>query len=444
MDHLRHYDVIVAGGGPAGVTAAMTAARNGAKTLLIERDGYLGGMATGASIPAFCTFTNGKETVVQGIGLEILEELKQITWRSPFYDRRPDRTEGLDWLPIDAEALKLVLDRMVSASGVQILLHTSLIGCKADGGWICELEIHNKSGLGKISADVYIDCTGDGDLAALSGCETEFGDEKGQVQGGTLCFKIANFDTERFLAYAKEAGEDGNLSRAVEKAKKDGVFPEDEVKVAGIALPCPGMATFNFGHVFGWNPVNGDSVTRAEIAARERLPELMHFIRSYVPGAEESVLACSGPNIGVRESRRVRGRYYLTEADYKRRADFEDSIAYYSYPIDFHASSGSASAEKEALYQSSRYAPGESYGIPYRCLLPAGVDNLLVAGRTVSCDRAMQASLRVMPACFAMGQAAGTAAALAVRKGISVPKVAAPELRQLLKEQGCYIKQSEN
>lgn len=440
MSSQKSYDVIVVGGGPSGVAAAIASARNGAKTLIVEKDGYLGGMATGASIPAFCTFTDGRETIVRGIGLEIVEALKKSSWKSPFYDRKPGRIEGLDWLPIDGEALKLVLDRMVTESGCGILFHTALVDCRATEGHIAELTVFNKSGLQSLTADCYIDCTGDADLAAMSGCKTAYGDERGQVQGGTLCFKIANFCTDKFLAYAKETGENGNLRVAVKKAMENGDFPAGEVKVAGISLPAPGMAVFNFGHVFGIDPLNGFSMTEAELTARARLPELMRFIRTYVPGAEEAVLAYSGPNMGVRESRRIKGKYCLTMEDYMKRADFEDSIGYYAYPVDFHASDPAKAEEMEKRYQETRYAVGESYGIPYRCLLPEGAENLLAAGRIISCDRSMQASVRVMPACFATGQAAGTAAAMAAKSGISVQKVDVKELRGVLRAQGCYLR----
>lgn len=443
---MNQYDVIVAGGGPAGTAAAIASARNGARTLLIEQNGYLGGMATGASIPAFCTYTDGIQTIIRGIGLEILENLKGITWRSPFYDRKPGRIEGMDWLPIDSEALKLVLDQMVTDSGCQVLFHTSLVDCevsKTEGETrIDKLVIHNKSGLQNVSADTYIDGTGDADLADLAGCRTEYGDEHGQVQAGTLCFKVANFDTKRFMEYAEKAGETGNLSKAVECAMAANDFPEGEVKVAGIALPSPGMASFNFGHIFGGiNPVNGADMTRAEMQSRKKLPELMRFIRTYVPGAEDAVLAFSGPNVGVRESRRICGRYRMTMEDYEKRADYQDSIAYYSYPVDMHGAKAGDSKELELNYQQTRYRSGESYGIPYRCLVPESTKNLLAAGRSISCDRAMQASLRVMPACFAMGQAAGTAAAMAAQEGIGVAEVDTVRLRRTLKQQGAYLKE---
>lgn len=440
MKKQEHYDVVVVGGGPAGVAAAIASARNGADTVLIEKDGYLGGMACGASIPAFCTYTNGVETVIRGIGLEILEEMKKYSWKSPFYDDKPDRIEGLDWVPVDTEVLKRVLDELVLSSGCKLMLHTTLVSCHQENNQVTKLFVCNKSGLMEILGDVFIDCTGDGDLAAMAGCSMEYGDENGQVQGGTLCFKVANFDTEKFMDYARQVGENGNLEQAVQRAKADGKFPSGEIKVAGMTLPSLGMASFNFGHVFGWNPVDGVSMTEAEVQARKKLPELLEFIRSYVPGAERAVLAFSGPNIGIRESRRLYGRYRLTIEDYEQRADFADSIAYYAYPVDIHASCASDVADKEKTYQATRYRPGEVYGIPYRCLLPLEMENLLVAGRSVSCDRAMQASLRVMPACFAMGQAAGTAAAMAVSLRLKATELDADHLRTALAEQGVYLK----
>lgn len=434
-----YFDVVVAGGGPAGAAAAIACARNGAKTLLLEKNGFLGGMATGGAVPAFCTFTDGEKVIVRGIGLEILEKLKERTWRSPFYDRKKGRIEGLDWLPIDSEALKSVLDEMTTSSGCELLFHTTLIGCREEKGQIKSLIIHNKSGLQAVEAHTYIDCTGDGDLAAMSGCITEMGDEEGQVQGGTLCFKVANFNTEKFLEYAKAAGENGNLIKAVTRAREQGDFPEGESKVAGIALCSPGTASFNFGHVYDWNPVNGESLTKAELTSRQYLPRLMNFIRTYVPGAEEAVLAASGPDMGVRESRRVRGKYYMTLEDYLRRADFADAIGYYSYPVDIHGARGTDS-KLEQQYRDTAYKPGESYGIPFRCLIPEGVENLLMAGRQVSCDRYMQASLRVMPACFLMGQAAGTAAAIAVKEQVPAGEVDGEKLRETLRNQGCYLR----
>lgn len=439
---MKEYDVIVAGGGTAGCAAAIAAARNGAKTLLVESAGYLGGMATNAAVPAFCPFTNGKELLIRGIGLEILERLKKICYVSPFYDEKPDRIRDFDWVPVDAEALKLVLDEMITENGIQVLYHTTVIDVECADNRIQSLTLHNKSGACRVKGRIVIDCSGDADVAAMAGFPCEFGDEDGLVQSATLCFKIGNFNVGRFMKYAEEVNETGNLTVACSTAKAAGDFPEGEQKVAGIAIYADGMASLNFGHVYRINPLNGEDLTRAEIEARRKLPELMRFLRKYVPGAEHAVLASSGPHIGLRESRRIVGEYQMTVDDYYRRADFPDAIAYYSYPIDLHAAKQDLEESEEAkqLYHTSKYRNGEAYAIPYRSLLPKKAKNLLAAGRIISADRAILASVRVMPACFATGQAAGTAAALCCKEGKNPYEISPEELRTVLKHQGVYLR----
>lgn len=436
----QQYDVIVAGGGPAGTAAAVSAARAGADTLLIERAGYLGGMATDGRVPAFCTFTDGKVLEVGGVGLEILQAMQAEMWRSPFYDEKPGRDFAYDWVPVDAEVLKRVLDALVQGSGCDLALHTTLAEVRRTGRRVTGLRLATAAGIREVRAAQYIDCTGNALLAHGAGAACLCGDEQGRVQAATLCFQIANFDTERFLDYAKREGENGNLQKASARAIAEGKFPAGETQVAGIALPAPGTATLNFGHVFDFDPFTPEGLTRAETEARRALPELLAFLRGYVPGAENAQLVGSGPSIGIREGRRIEADYMLTRADYERRADFADAVGYYSYPIDLHA----ARREESALtghgdYETSRYAPGERYGIPYRSLIARDMDNLLAAGRIIGADRAALASARVMPACFLTGQAAGTAAALCAMQKIDLRKLNPAALRQALKAAGAVL-----
>ena len=436
----EQYDVIVAGGGPAGVAAAVSAARCGADTLLIEKAGYLGGMATDAHIPAFCTFTDGKALEVGGVGLEILQAMQARMWRSPFYDAKPGRDFAYDWVPIDTEILKAVLDALVQQSGCAPALHPMLAEVCREGRAVTALRLATPAGMCTVRAAQFIDCTGNALLAHGAGAECLCGDESGRVQAATLCFQIANFDTERFLAYAKETGENGNLSKASARAIADGKFPAGETQVAGIALTTPGTATLNFGHVFDFDPFTSEGMTRAELEARRALPGLMAFLREYVPGAENAVLIGSGPSIGIRESRRIAADYMLCRADYDRRADFDDAIGYYSYPIDLHAARQAEGAMSgHGDYESSRYAPGERYGIPYRSLIVRDLDNVLAAGRIIGADRAAQASVRVMPACFLTGQAAGTAAALCAKAHTDLRKLNIEQLKQTLKDAGAIL-----
>ncbi|MDF2589619.1 MAG: FAD-dependent oxidoreductase [Anaerocolumna sp.] len=440
MNYTKEYDLIVAGGGPAGIGAALSAARNGIKVLLIERAGFLGGMATNAAVPAFCPYTDGEKVIISGIGLEILNLMKQESYKSPFYDNKEGRLKEYDWVPIDPEILKRVSEQLVIKSGCDILLHTVVTGVTVLNGMIKSVNVHNKGGNLSIHANYFIDCTGDADLVAMSGGEYEYGDELGLVQAGTLCFRIANFDTDRFMEYARENGEDGNLNVAVKKAKENNEFPKDERYVAGIALQADGMAGLNFGHVYHFNPLDGADLTRAEIEARSRLPEFMNFLKKYVPGAEHAVLASSGPMIGLRESRRIKGDYKLTKEDYYNRANFSDTIARYSYPIDIHAATPNHDDyEANREYVTSKYKIGEAYSIPYRALIPVGFSNLLVAGRTISSDRAMMGSVRVMPACFATGEAAGVAAAICSNKTIDFRTISIKELQEKLMKQGAIL-----
>lgn len=436
------YDVVVLGGGPAGVAAGIAAARNGARTLIVEANGYFGGMTTHGNLPAFCPFSDGEKPIIRGIGLELLNELSERCWYSPFYPRYKGGKKNVDWFPIDSELFKLILDEKVTQSGCHVMLHTQVIDCVRENDIIRQVTLFHAGGKETVEADVFIDCTGDALLAAAAGCDIEVGDENGDVQSATLCFKVANFDSDRFAAYAKEAGEGGNLFNACNRAIAEGAFITGETKVSGVTLPSPGTAVFNFGHIFGINPLDAANMTRAEMDARAQLPLLMDFLHKYVPGAEEAVLVSSGPMLGIRESRRVMGEYVLNIDDYYHRADFDDAIAYYCYPIDIHGShiNGEKNKSYSDVYYQKRYQRGESYGVPYRCLLPRKVSNLLTAGRIISCDRSMLGSVRVVPCCFATGQAAGTAAAMSVQQHIRPKALDAAQLRASLREADCWLK----
>ena len=437
---LPRYDVIVAGGGSAGSAAAIASARMGAKTLLIESGGFLGGTVTDACLPTFSPFGNTDKPLIRGIGLEILEKLRKCAPRIPYYHDTPEKPL-YSWFPIDSEAAKAVLDEMTSDSGCEVLFHSRVISCNVLEGRIQSLSVQTVAGPLSVRADQFVDCTGDGYLSACAGCEIRVGDEDGEVQAATMCFKIANFDTDRFVRYSRETGEGGNLDIACRRALADGAFPEGETKVSGIAFPSPGVAVLNFGHVFEVDPLDPLSLSKAEKEGRALLPKLLRFLRDYLPGAENAVLVSSGPKLGIRESRRVLGEYVLTQQDYLDRADFSDAIAYYCYPIDIHGAKMHSEKNRQYAdtYKNLRYRPGESYGVPFRCLIPKGMRNLLTAGKIISCDHSMQASTRVVPCCFATGQAAGTAAAMAARAGIDAARVDAACLRGQLASDGCNL-----
>ncbi|MBE1442690.1 hypothetical protein GGC63_002114 [Paenibacillus sp. OAS669] len=422
-------DVVVIGGGASGVAAAIAAARNGASTLLIEQRGYLGGMGTAALVPAFCPYTDGQKPVIRGIGLDLLEKMK-IEAGEDFMSRYKDL---LDWVPIDVETLKRVYDREVLASGAKILFHTVADQVLLEGDRISGLVISNKSGRSVVQAKLYIDASGDADLAALAGVPFQVGGDQGELQPGTMCYVVTGADRARFKQFLEETGERGQLERTVTEAQKNGDLPDGRKRISGMAWITDSIVGFNFGHIFGIDGTKAEDLTRAAIEGRQLIDTQIRFLRKYVPGFEHIHLVHSGDQVGIRETRRIQGDYTLVVEDFLSMRTFEDDIARNSYFIDIHLANASSTMTIKHLPK------GESHGVPYRCMLPQGKSNLIVAGRSVSSDRPVQGSLRVMPNCFAMGEAAGIAAAMAGSAGVGFREVSIPELQRKLIEQGAYL-----
>lgn len=422
-------DVVVVGGGPTGIAAAIAAANNGADTLLIEQRGYLGGMGTAALVPAFCPYTDGEKPVIRGIGLDLLERVKQAAG-ADFLGRYQER---LDWVPIDVETLKRVYDDAVLESGAKLLFHTFADQVLLDGDRIQGLVISNKTGRSVVQAKLYIDATGDADLAALAGVPFQVGDEQGELQPGTMCYVVTGADKSRFDQFLKETGQGGQLEKTIVEAQQNGDLPDGRKRISGIAWISDSVAGFNFGHIFGIDGSKAEDLTRAAVEGRRLIETQVRFLRKYVPGFENVHLVHSGDQIGIRETRRIAGDYTLVVDDFLSMRTFEDDIARNSYFIDIHLANASSTMTIKHLPK------GQSHGVPYRCMLPQGKSNLIVAGRSVSSDRPVQGSLRVMPNCFAMGQAAGTAAAMVSETGGGFRDVPIRELQSKLVEQGAWL-----
>ncbi|WNS46193.1 FAD-dependent oxidoreductase [Paenibacillus sp. MMS20-IR301] len=424
-------DVLVAGGGPAGVAAAISAARSGARTLLIEQRGFLGGMGTVALVPAFCPYSDGEKAVVRGIGLELLERMKagcEPEFRERF-------GAELDWVPIDPEVLKRVYDEAVLESGAEVLLHTvasqTVLG--EGGRQVQGVVIVNKSGRSLIKAKTVIDTTGDADLAALAGAPFHKGGEAGELQAATMCYLLANVDRKQFLQYLHESGDTEQIHRAVQQAQADGQLPPGRDSVSGLSWVADYLVGVNFGHVFGIDGSKAEDLTLGAIEGRKLVRRQLEFFRAYVPGFGQAHLVSTGEQIGIRETRRITGDYVLTQEDFMNMSSFPDDIARNSYFIDIHMARSSGAMHIHHL------PPGKSHGVPYRCMLPLGLDNLWVAGRAASSDRVVQGSLRVMPNCFAMGQAAGLAAAMAAGGDSRSRNVDVTELQRKLVRQGAWL-----
>jgi flavin-dependent dehydrogenase len=418
-------DILVAGGGPAGVAAALAASRQGATVRVIEAHSCLGGMGTAGMVPVFMPFTDGVNFLAGGIGQEVLDALRDADGAVP-----------ADGMGIRAEVLKRVYDSLLVEEGVQFTFHTNLVDVLTDDGKVQQAICAGKTGLFAIEAKVYIDCTGDGDLAVFAGAKYERGDDEGTTMPGTLCSLWAGVDWEKIRASGLGAG-----NSQIEAAFHDGVFTLEDRHLPGMWRVGDAVGGGNIGHTFGLDGTSEESLTQAYVWGRKSLLEYEEYYKKYLKGFESMELVATGSLMGVRESRRICGDYVLNIDDFNPESTFEDEIGRYSYPIDIHiAKPDKQSYEKfHKEFTSLRLGKGESYGIPYRVLTPIGLENVLVAGRCVSTDRNMQASIRVMPGCYITGQAAGVAAAMAMEVQQNTRRVDTDELRTRLVSMGAYL-----
>ncbi|MFP4028520.1 MAG: FAD-dependent oxidoreductase [Candidatus Brocadiia bacterium] len=440
------WDVIVAGGGPAGCTAATAAAREGAKTLLLEASGILGGMGTSGLVPWFCGYGDGEKIIARGLANHILEALA---------DGMPHLKVALEQNPltspaIDPELLKRIYDDMVTEAGVRVLFHSQLCGVEqGPEGEVDALIVANKSGLSAYKAKVYVDCTGDGDLGAWAGADFEKGDETGGLQPGTHCFVITNIDEER-LAEGPDIHFYDPESPAWQ-AIKDDKYPLVNELHSCYRKIGPKAFGFNTGHIFGVDNTDPASVSEALIEGRRLAAQYRDAFAEYHPALANSFLAATGSLLGIRETRRIMGDYVLSLEDYRAARSFPDEICRNAYGIDVHSSKERAlemaqksipELKEHNREVTQRLKPGESVGVPYRCLTPEGLCNVLVAGRCISTDRPTNGTVRIMACCLNTGEAAGAAAAMAAAGSGDVHEVDTDELRTKLKANGAYLPDS--
>ena len=415
------YELIVVGGGFAGTAAAISAAKQGVDVLLIEKYNALGGAAVGSLImPFMCYWTNmpgekEKKFLSGGLFLEIVSEMNKIM-----------NTKD-ELVHFDEEVLKLVLNRMALKYGVNLLFDATVVEASVSDGNLMSIQVLGKSKPLSFRADHFIDATGDAELSTLAGCSSQVGREAdGLCQPMTLCFRMSGVDKEKFQKNRSK------INPLYQEWKEKGLIKNPREDVLIFENYNDGVLHFNSTRIVKRDPTDPFDITKAEIEAREQVFELYRFLKDNIEGFENARVLSTAIQIGIRESRKIDGEYTLTETDLKSLARFPDAIATANYDIDIHNPEGSGTTH---YY----FGAGQWYEIPYRCLIPKHMNNMLVAGRCISSTHEAQASYRIMPYCAELGQAAGTAVAVAVKDHTNVRNVDIRQVQDILRNEGFVI-----
>lgn len=416
------YDIVVAGGGPAGCAAAIAAASEGSRVLLIEATGNLGGLGTSGMVPAWCPFTDGEKIIYRGLAEKIFLESKKGVPHEP--------ADLYDWATINPEYLIGVYDRMVAQSGADILFFSRVAAVEmASDDKVDAVIVANKDGLTAYRPKILIDATGDGDICAWAGAEYLKGDSDGVLQKSTLCFSVANIDTKAYRE-GPELHSGHNPDSASARASRTGRFPLLDTHCCH-NLVGPGVVQFNANHIEIKDTTDPRQLSDAMRLGRQVADQHLEMLKEFRPDVFRDAFIVKTAIIpGIRDSRRIVGDYLFTGDDWRARRTFDDEIGRNCYFIDIHKSGA----------PEVHYSRGESHGIPYRVLTPKGLRNVLVAGRCISTDEEAYGSLRVMPPCLVTGEAAGVAARLASLSGSrDVHSVDVADLRSRLKARGQYF-----
>lgn len=440
----NEYDVLVVGGGPAGLIAALSAAEDGARVGLIENRSHVGGNMT-IGLPVLGFLGQKGNQIIKGVPQRFIDRLTAIGAAS---EHRPCPLHMSITL-VEPEAVKNVGLEMLTEAGVDVLLYAFCVGVIKDGDALRGVIIESKSGRQVILAKVIIDCTGDADVSYRAGVPCEQGNEQGGVQPPTLMFCLAGVDTDKLrnsiaeeprtyltdFIPAEYFGQNHQfivvgLRSLIQKAEADGLkLPtERTIVITGLRK---GEVWVNMTRVNGVDGTDPASLTHGEIEGRHQIHDIQKYLVEYVPGFEKAYFTKMAPFIGIRETRRIVGQYVMTGDDILGCRHFDDSIAVASYPLDLHHPVGGGCTLTWC---------GDCYDIPYRSLVPQKIENLLVAGRCISTTHEAMSAIRVMAPCMAMGEAAGRAAAQAVKSGVKPANIDVARLQERLIESGAYLR----
>jgi hypothetical protein len=450
-ENTQFWDVIVVGGGTAGAIAAIAAARAGAKTLVIEQFGSLGGSGTNAQVTPLMRNVSSGVNLNQGI----TNDLKQrLIARG---DGAVDKNNNDNWF--NPEGMKFVLERMLVEAGADILYHSHFVDAAVEGQTVTGIVIHNKDGLSLLRAHSFIDATGDADLSICAGAPFDAGEaETGLHQAMSLRFCLGGVDQAQLCQFLNEQdqeqestafmhfwmvwGKKSTLEPLFRQAVSDGVLLErDGDYFQGFSVPGqPGVISFNCPRLAAEINDGADAWTlsRAQVDGKLAIERLLQFCRRYLPGCQQGFIANYAPMVGVRETRRIRGEYILTLEDILYCKTFEDAICRNHYPVDIHTPRG------QKLYHERTgdlpyFQPDAFHEIPYRALIPLGLANVLVPGRCASASFEAQSAIRVQQNCHSMGEAAGLAAAWCAKDQLASRDIDTVALRQALRAQGAYL-----
>jgi len=435
------YDVVVAGGGPAGSVAAIAAARLGAKVLLIEATGNLGGMGTSGLVSAWSHCSNGKQSIIGGIFQEIVETLFEQGGLPPHVTPIRWTKSFNNGFGFNSEHYKRLLDTLCLEAGVEIRFFTKVIDVDADQNrkQIRGVILHNVEGYKFIEAKTVIDATGDAIVSDLCGVDYwQAGRDTPGIMPPTLCSAVAGIDFSRFDRKMQQ--------EPLEKAVDDGFFSQPDKHFPGLFRTGKSTAILNAGHLFHTDATSNSSLSEAMVKGRKLGQEYIDFCRKYLPGCEDIEYILTANLLGTRESRRIIGEYTLDYDDYKTRRDFTDQIAIYCKQVDIHPYDLSEQEYKryyDEFNQLDLLSEGEYYGIPYGMIVPQGWHNLWVAGRCSSSDLKVNGAIRDQPACAMIGQAAGTAAVQHLNTGQSAFELDTRQLVETLRDNGGNLPQSE-
>ncbi len=414
-------DVLVVGGGCAGAVAAVAAARNGARTMLVERGGFVGGTSTAILDTFYAFYTPGErqEKVVSGIPDEVVRRVEE----ADAVLRRPNTYGAGMGITYNPETLKRVWDDILLEAGVRLFLHSFMSDALVEGRRVTGARLVNKGGVHEVRARVVVDASGDADVVARAGGEYELAGRDSPQQTLTTTFRMGGVDPERAFSFSSK-----EFHAMMRAANRSGRFHLPREEGSSHRTPIAGVVATILTRVPGVDIEDVEALTAAEIEGRQQVAEYARFLKECVPGYADAYLMYTSPWIGIRETRRVIGDYVLRADDVLAARQFPDAIARCGAPIEDHH----GGKDTHWVY----IIDGGTYGIPYRCLLPRGLEGVLVAGRCLSATHDAHASARSMGTCMAMGQAAGTAAALAVGRDTTPRTLPVDDLLATLDAQG--------